>query len=72
MWLDAMQKGDRCSVSTRRELLRRAVSSQTSHRLEATIGRGCDRHLMGLMCAARELGMDLPRIFTDKVCQVSV
>ena len=65
-WIAAMQD-DASSKQTRAELLRKAVSSQAAYRLQATVGGGCDRHLFGLMCAARQLGMDLPRVFTDKV-----
>ena len=65
-WVKAM-----CDASVPRaeciELLRRAISQQTQSRLESTVGRGCDRHLLALMCAARELGMDMPSIFKDKV-----
>jgi len=52
---------------TRERLLRDAVDRQSRLRLEATVGLGCDRHLLGLACAAGELGMDLPAVFTDKV-----
>ena len=48
-------------------LLRKAVQLQTSYRLKATIGNGCDRHLVAMLCASRELGMDLPKLFTEKV-----
>ena len=30
-----------------------------------TLGHGCDRHLYGMLSAARELGLPLPEIFTD-------
>ena len=53
--------------ATRRKLLQEAVRHQASYRLKATVGRGCDRHLLAMMCASREMGMDLPKIFTDKV-----
>ena len=47
--------------------MKAAISHQSKVRLECTAGLGCDRHMMGLMCAARELGMDMPAVFTDKV-----
>ena len=49
------------------KLLKEAVKYQTNYRLEATIGKACDRHLFALMCASRDLGMDFPKIFMDKV-----
>lgn len=65
-WVKAM-----CDESVSRdrlvELLRQSVKLQTARRLQATVGQGCDRHLLALMCAARELGMDMPNIFKDKV-----
>ena len=48
-------------------LLRAAITYQNEFRLRATAGLGCDRHLLGLYCASRELGMDLPQMFMDKV-----
>ena len=48
-------------------LFKSAIKEQTQFRLEATMGNGCDRHLLGLFCASRELGMDVPRLFMDKV-----
>jgi len=58
---------DSCDRQTRLRLLRDAVDEQNRLRLEATVGHGCDRHLLGLACAAAELGMDLPAVFADKV-----
>lgn len=46
--------------------LRAAVNLQNRARLEATAGYGCDRHMLGLFCAARELGRDIPEVFNDK------
>ena len=51
----------------REVLLRKAIQHQTDFRLDATAGQGCDRHLLGMYCASRELGMDVPTIFRDKV-----
>ena len=47
--------------------LRAAVNLQNHARLEATAGYGCDRHMLGLYCAAREMGRDIPEVFNDKV-----
>ena len=49
------------------EQLHDAIAYQSRVRLEATAGYGSDRHLLGLVCAARELGMDIPPLFADKV-----
>ena len=65
-WVHAMTD-DSCDRSTRLRLLRDAVDRQNRLRLEATVGLGCERHLLGLACAAAELGMHLPAVFTDKV-----
>ncbi len=65
-WLAAM--ADPTETSQHRiDLLRKAVRHQSDFRLRATVGQGCDRHLLGLYCASRELGMDVPAIFLDKV-----
>ena len=58
---------DSASQSTKIELLRKAVATQSKFRLEATMGKGCDRHLLALMCAAAvDLDMDMPQMFKDK------
>ena len=49
------------------ELLRKSVKHQTQTRLEATMGEGCDRHLFAMLCASREIGLDLPKVFAEKV-----
>ena len=51
------------------DLLRKSIKHQTQMRLDATIGNGCDRHLFALMCASREMGLDFPKIFAEKVAQ---
>lgn len=65
-WVLAMTD-DSCDRQCRLRLLREAVDCQNQIRLEATVGLGCERHLLGLACAANELGMDVPAVFTDKV-----
>lgn len=47
--------------------MKEAISYQSRLRLEATAGFGCDRHMLGLLCAAREMGRDIPEVFNDKV-----
>lgn len=51
----------------KKQLVHKAVNYQSQYRLTATIGQGCDRHLVALLFASRELGMDLPKIFAEKV-----
>ena len=65
-WVESMCDRN-SSNEIRRDLLKKAITYQTKYRLDATIGKGCDRHLLALMCASRELGMDTPSIFMDKV-----
>ncbi|ELU12917.1 hypothetical protein CAPTEDRAFT_173961, partial [Capitella teleta] len=64
-WIKAMDD-PMFNIETRARMLKDAVQQQTKSRLEATIGSGCDRHLLALLCASREMGMDLPKIFMDK------
>lgn len=68
-WVQSMLDPN-ATKQTREELLRKAVKVQTKARINSTIGRGCDRHLIGLYCASRELGMDVPAIFYDKAWQM--
>ena len=50
--------------------LRTAVSQLSKVRIQTTAGFGCDRHMLGLQMAAREMGVDVPRVFKDKVTVV--
>ena len=65
-WVESMDDS-RCDNDQRKDLLRKAIKKLAEFRLQATAGYGCDRHLLGLQCAANELGIDIPAIFTDKV-----
>ena len=47
--------------------LRTAISHLSKQRLKATAGLGCERHMLGLQMAAQEMGLNEPRIFSDKV-----
>lgn len=68
-WVQAMDDPS-SSRETRIRLLHESIKYQNQVRLEATVGQGADRHLLGLACAARELGMDLPALFNDKSYQL--
>ena len=46
-------------------LLKRACEKHDALMNEARNNAGCDRHLLGLMLVARELGIDTPEIYTD-------
>jgi len=65
-WVQSMMDPN-ATKQSRQDLLRKAINVQTKARIRSTIGQGCDRHLIGLYCASRELGMDVPAIFYDKV-----
>ena len=71
-WVHSMQPGSTVDGATKVRLLKSAVNHQRAFRLSATMGEGCDRHLLGLYCASRELGMDIPKIFMDKVLIILV
>ena len=48
-----------------------SLSYQFDYKMEAMRGMGVDRHLFGLYVIAKGLKMDpLPKMFTDKVCQL--
>jgi carnitine O-acetyltransferase len=47
------------------EKLRTACRIHSESAKACSQGQGCDRHLYGMLCAARETGMPLPAIFTD-------
>ena len=65
-WVHAMDD-PAVDKERRRTLLKNAVKHQNQFRLNATIGKGCDRHLLGLLMASAELGLGRPKIFTDSV-----
>jgi len=48
-------------------LLKRAINAQTKLKNEAVVGMGWDRHLFGLFACCKELQMDLPNVFKNKV-----
>jgi carnitine O-acetyltransferase len=47
------------------EKLREACRIHSQSAAACSEGQGCDRHLYGMLCAAKETGMPLPAIFTD-------
>ena len=67
-WVRAMDD-PQFTPKMRQELLQKAIQNHGHLRLEATVGKGCDRHLLALFGASRELGMDIPKLFMDKVCE---
>jgi carnitine O-palmitoyltransferase 1 len=64
-WVHTMQDPD-SPTDLKISQLQEAIGYQSRVRLEATAGYGSDRHLLGLVCSANELGMKTPAIFTDK------
>ncbi|KAB0797511.1 hypothetical protein PPYR_08504 [Photinus pyralis] len=45
--------------------LKAAIDAHKKYAVQALEGHGVDRHLLGLRLAARELGSDLPALFSD-------
>ena len=43
----------------------KAVNKNVELMESCTNAEGCDRHLLGLKCAAQEQNIPLPKIFTD-------
>jgi len=71
-WCKAMST---IKTSTREQkilLLKRAINAQTLNKNEAVVGLAWDRHLFGLYACCKELGMNLPNIFTNKVSMITV
>jgi hypothetical protein len=48
-------------------LLKRAINAQTKVKNEAVVGLGWDRHMFGLYACCKELGMEPPALFQNKV-----
>jgi hypothetical protein len=51
--------------STRKQLLQKAMQAQTAYMLEASAGKGVDRHLMGLRLCMQESDAT-PLLFADE------
>ena len=65
-WVKAMT----CIPTTREHkilLLKKAISAQTRLKNEAVVGQGWDRHLFGLYVVSKELGIEPPALFQNKV-----
>lgn len=52
-------------VAEKFRLFKRAVDKHTSLQVNARDGKGIDRHLFGLWCAAYERDEDIPELFDD-------
>ncbi|XP_078055644.1 choline O-acetyltransferase [Mustelus asterias] len=59
------------SDSKKMELLWAAIDAQTNYTILAITGMAIDNHLLGLREMAKELQMDLPKLFTDKTYLMS-
>ena len=67
LWLKSMQN-ERATREQRIMLLKRAVNYQTQIKVDATLGQGWDRHMIGLFAVSQELKMNPPpALFQDKV-----
>jgi len=54
------------SNSNKLQLLQKALKSHLHYMGDATKGKGCDRHLMGMKILALQEGTKMPAIFTNK------
>ncbi|XP_072881681.1 choline O-acetyltransferase isoform X1 [Hemitrygon akajei] len=52
--------------SKKMELLWAAINAQVNYTVRTITGMGIDNHLLGLQEMAKELQMDIPKLFTDK------
>lgn len=68
-WVKAMDNPD-VSREQKISMLKKAIHCQTQYKLDATNGEGCDRHLLGMYCASRELNLPVPALFMDKAWQL--
>ena len=69
-WVKSMSH-ERATREQRIMLLKRAVLYQTQVKVDASLGMGWDRHLFGMFVASRELNMNPPALFQDKVGRTS-
>uniref|UniRef100_UPI00398EFD54 choline O-acetyltransferase n=1 Tax=Pristiophorus japonicus TaxID=55135 RepID=UPI00398EFD54 len=63
--------GTSISNPQKMELLWAAIDAQTNYTVLAITGMAIDNHLLGLREMAKELQMDLPKLFTDKTYLMS-
>lgn len=63
-WVRSMQS-ERATREQKIMLLRKAVQYQTQNKIDASTGKGWDRHLLGLFAMSLELQMS-PALFQDK------
>jgi carnitine O-acetyltransferase len=48
------------------QLFAAACKMHADYARKAAAGKGCDRHMMGLRCAAEELGLAIPQVLNDE------
>jgi choline O-acetyltransferase len=72
-WVQCMVDGagERMTVEEKIRKFHAAVDKQTNIMVENITGEGIDVHLLGLRQQALELGMEVPRLFTDETFKVS-
>lgn len=66
-WCKAMSSMKTTTREQKILLLKRAINAQTKVKNEAICGQGWDRHLFGMYAVCRELGMEMPALFKNKV-----
>uniref|UniRef100_A0A8C5QYW2 Peroxisomal carnitine O-octanoyltransferase n=1 Tax=Leptobrachium leishanense TaxID=445787 RepID=A0A8C5QYW2_9ANUR len=63
-WCRSMVDPD-ATLAQRQALLQRAFAKHNKMMEECQLGRGFDRHLLGLLLLAKEGGLPVPELFTD-------
>ncbi|CAD5122394.1 unnamed protein product [Dimorphilus gyrociliatus] len=66
--VDFVRKMDDQSMTAKekKQALVKAIDLQKKKNIESTLGYGSDRHMLGLLLAARELGRDTPLVFRNE------
>lgn len=66
--VEFVQKMDDATVGVKekKQALVKAIDLQKKKNIESTLGYGSDRHMLGLLLAARELGRDTPLVFRNE------
>jgi len=59
------------SVEHRFETMKRAIEGHKFYAAQAVSGFGVDRHLLGLKLVAKENGIPVPELFSDKAYAIS-
>ena len=66
-----MDSGSEGSFQIKRKALLEAIRTHERLMEECKLGKGCDRHLFGLMCIAEENNLPIPKLFSQKAFTAS-